>query len=485
MTNANTLVSFIKKQLGKRQLAVALQREPYIHIKTSHGIELKKGAGGVHILLDGILKKVGGTMVAVASGDADKLVVDAKNRIKVPPNHEKYTLKRVFLNEKETEGFYYGFANQTLWPLCHAVFVRPIFNPEWWHEYVRVNKKFADALIEELGDRESLVWVNDYHLALLPRLLKKRSKNIKIGTFWHIPWPTYEIARINPWRREIMDGLLGSDFIGFHRSYHVENFIDSARRDFGVIVDSEPTTITYKDRTTRLMNLPAGIDYHEILEKLDKNERHTKDLIKKDFGFDYKYLAIGVDRIDYTKGIVVRLQAIDKLLEKHPELQGHFVYLSLGAPSRISIPAYNDYNRRIKEAVHQINAKYSKGDWQPIRFVNKIIPREKIFAYYQLADACLVTSLDDGMNLVAKEFIICNDPERGMLILSKFTGAAKDLPDAMLINPYDIESVADALYDSLKMESSEKKRRNMAMKEVVRENNIYKWGIEFIKNTLS
>lgn len=484
MTNSQTLINFIKKELGNRQLIVALQREPYIHTAVDKKIEVKKAAGGVHLLLDGVLKKVGGTMVAVAGGDADQLVVDKKNRLKVPPKSEKYTLKRVFLSQEETDGFYYGFANQTLWPLCHAVFVRPVFKLEWWNEYLKVNKKFADAILEEVGDKDALIWVNDYHLALLPSLLRKKNKHLKIGTFWHIPWPTYEIFRICPWRREILEGLLGSDFIGFHRGYHVENFLASARRDLGVIVDSEPMTITYKNSTTKLASLPAGIDYHEILEKLERYKNPTKQLIKDEFGFDYEYLALGVDRIDYTKGIIVRLQAVDKFLEKHKEFIGKFVYLSLGAPSRISIPAYRDYNRRIQQTVAEINQKYAKGNWQPIRFINEIIPREKIFAYYQLADVCLVTSLDDGMNLVAKEFIICCNPERGMLILSKFTGAAKDLGSSILVNPYDTDSVAESIYQALKMEDSEKKKRNNEMKEVVKENNIYKWGIDFIKNTL-
>jgi trehalose 6-phosphate synthase len=485
MPNSTSLINFIKKQLGTRKLAIAIQREPYVHILTEDGVGLQKIAGGAHILLDGILKKTGGLMVAVAAGNADHLVVDGKNRIKVPPKQDKYTLKRIFLTREETEGFYYGFANQTLWPLCHAVFVRPVFNSDWWKSYVEVNKKFADALYDELKGKEAAIWINDYHLALLPLFLKKKTKKFKIGTFWHIPWPTYEIFRICPWRKEIMEGLLGSDFIGFHRGYHVENFIECARRDLGVIVDTEPRSITYNNHTTNVANFPAGIDYHEILEKLERHKGVTKKMIKEDFGFDYEYLAIGVDRIDYTKGIVARVQIIDKFLEKHPKYQGKFVYLSIGAPSRESIPAYHDYNERIAKIIQDVNNKYAKGDWKPIRFINEIVKRDRIFAYYKLADVCMVTSLDDGMNLVAKEFIICNNPKKGMLLLSKFTGAAKDLKSAMLINPYDTEGSADALYLALNMKEDEKEKRNLQMKEIVKENNIYKWGTDFIKETLA
>ena len=483
MINSQSLISFIKKQLGDRRLVIAIQREPYVHTKGPRGIEVQRTVGGAHILLDGILKKVGGLMVAMAAGDADQLVVDRRNRIKVPPGREKYILKRVFLKPEETDGFYYGFANQTLWPLCHAVFVRPVFEPKWWKVYTDVNRIFADAILSELRGQEAVVWINDYHLALVPRLLKKKRPDIRIGTFWHIPWPTYELFRICPWKREILEGLLGSDFIGFHRGYHVENFVDTTLRILDVMADTEPRSITYKNHVTRLANVPAGIDYHEIQERLEKYKDVKRDLIRQDFGIDAKYLVVGVDRIDYTKGIIARLNIIDRFLEKYPKYKGKLVYLSIGAPSRSSIPAYKEYNDRIDTTISKINTKYQAGSWKPIHFVKEILKRDKIFAYYGLADVCMVTSLDDGMNLVAKEFVICADPKRGMLVLSQFTGAAKDLTSALLINPYDADGGADTLLKALTMRPDEKYRRNLEMKEIVRENNIYRWGIEFIKNT--
>ncbi len=485
MTNAEDLIKFAKKTLKNRKFVVAIQREPYIHIKTADGIVLQKNAGGAHILLDGILKQLGGLMVAIAGGNADAQMADAKGRLQVPPKEKTYTLKRVFLKKKELDGFYYGFANQTLWPLCHAVFVKPLFHSSWWNEYIKVNKKFADAILEELSGQDAFIWVNDYHLALLPGLLKSNNPSLMTGTFWHIPWPTYEIFRICPWKKEILEGLLGSDFIGFHRNYQVENFIECCRRELGVIVDSEPRSIIYKDHQTKLASLPAGIDYHEIKDKLEKYKDVNKQLIKRDFGFDYQYLAIGVDRIDYTKGLIERLKIIDRFLEKYPQFQEKFVYLSIGAPSRTHIPAYKNLNREITDLVDKINWKYMTGDWQPIYFVNRVLPRDKILAYYKLADLCLVTSLDDGMNLVAKEYVICVPPEKGTLVLSKFTGAAKDLKQAFLINPYDIEGSVDALYEAINMSTAEKIKRNTQMKNVIKENNIYKWGIEFIGNTAS
>lgn len=485
MVNAEELLRFTKKNLKNKLLIVAIQREPYLHIKDGDKIKVQKATGGAHILLDGILRQVHGLMVALGSGNADSQVVDSKNRIKVPPEEGSYVLKRLFLEKKEYEDFYLGFANQILWPLCHVVFVKPVFFSHWWNSYVEVNRKFAEAILEEVGSKEAVVWINDYHLSLLPKMLKEKNPSLKIGTFWHIPWPTYEVFRICPWRKQLLEGLLGSDFIGLHRGYHVDNFVECARRELEVIVDSEPKLVTYKNHHTRLDYLPAGIDYHEIKEKLEQQKTPTKELIKKDFGFDYEYLAIGVDRIDYTKGLVERLNIIDKFLEKYPEFIGKFCYLSIGAPSRLKIPAYKKLNKEIEETVEKINSKYKSGSWQPIHFVNKIFQREKIFMYYQLADACLVTSLDDGMNLVAKEYVICAQADKGALLLSKFTGAAKDLRSAFLINPYDTEGTADALFIALTMKKEERIKRMTEMKAVVKEYNIYNWAIKFIENTIA
>jgi trehalose 6-phosphate synthase len=281
MTTPDEFISFAQKKLLGKKFTVAIQAEPYVHTSTPRGIKMEKAPGGAHVLLDGILKQVSGVMVAIGRGNADSKVVDSKGRFKVVSNKKSYTLKRLFLKKKELEGFYYGFANQTLWPLCHAVFVKPIFSPEWWQEYVNVNQKYADAIVEELGNEEGFIWINDYHLALLPKMLRERKPNLSVGTFWHIPWPTHEIFRICPWRKELLEGLLGSNFIGFHRDYHVQNFIECCRRELEVIVDTEPRSIIYKNQTTKVSNVPAGIDYDEIRELLQKQKKMDKRLIKK------------------------------------------------------------------------------------------------------------------------------------------------------------------------------------------------------------
>jgi trehalose 6-phosphate synthase len=484
MINAEDLIKYAKKTLKNKKFVVAIQREPYLHMRTPEGIKLEKVAGGAHILLDGILKQVGGLMVAIGSGNGDAETADEKGRILVPPKDKSYTLKRVFLKKKDLDGFYYGFANQTLWPMCHAVFIKPRFNPAWWESYIKVNQLFANAILDELGGQDAFVWINDYHLALLPQMLKEKNSKLTIGTFWHIPWPTYEIFRICPWRKNLLEGLAGSDFIGFHRGYHVENFVECCRRELQVIVDTEPRSILYKEHQTKLANIPAGIDYHEIKEKLEKHTNVTKNIFKKDFDIDSKYVAIGVDRIDYTKGIPERLKIIDRFLELYPEFIGNFTYLSIGAPSRLHIPEYKNHNREILDLIEKINWKYSTSTWQPIVFIDKILPREKIFAYYKVADSCLVTSLDDGMNLVAKEYVICSDNTKGMLVLSKFTGAAKDLKSAVLINPYDTEDSAILLKQALTMPKEERYKRNKQMEDTIKENNIYDWAIKFIGRTI-
>ena len=485
MTTSDDLVHNVRKVLHGKKFVVALQREPYVHVKTQKGIELQLAAGGVHSLLDGVLRKTGGLMIAVAGGDADQLVVDDRGCIQVPPNNPSYTLKRIFLKKREIEGFYYGFSNQTIWPLCHNVFVKPVFDPIWWEEYTKVNQKFADAILEEVDGEDAFVWVNDYHLALVPRMIRLANPSLHIGVFWHIPWPTYEIFRICPWRKQLMDGLLGADFIGFHRGYHLDNFIDCTRQDLGVIVDSEPKTITYHDRTTKVLNLPAGIDYREIRDVLEKDRLTSHTRIRKDFKITYEKLIIGVDRIDYTKGIPERIKILDRFFEKYPEHQGKVTYLSIGAPSRLHIVTYRQLRQQIFDLVEKINWKYRSDGWQPVYFIDKTIPREAIFSYYRAADVCLVTALDDGMNLVAKEFQICAENDRGVLVLSKFTGAAKDLRSAMLINPYDIEGSADAINAALTMTIGEKMKRNIEMKAILSEHNIYQWTQAFIQNTLA
>lgn len=485
MSNKENLEKYIRKNLKDRSFYIVTNREPYLHSKTFEGIKVIRPSGGVHTLLELIARVSQGTYIAHGAGSADKQVVDKNNCVKMPPKEKLFNLKRVFLSKKELEYFYYGFSNQTLWPLCHAVFIKPEFNPLWFESYKAVNRKFADAVLEEIGNKKAFVWVNDYHFCLLPQMLRESGKDIKIGTFWHIPWPTYEIFRVNPWAKELLTGLLGSDFLAFHRGYQVQNFVQCVQRELEAKMEHEQSRIVFKEHMTKVENLSAGIDYQEIVDLTKKRKTTRKSFMTKLFGMEIPHLILGVDRLDYTKGIVERFKMIERFLEKYPEYIEKVVYYGIMPQTRYHIPAYRAYTKSVADLAEKINWKYSTGRWNPIHYVlHGASSRDKVFQYYKHADVCLVTSLDDGMNLVAKEYVISCDAERGMLVLSKFTGASNDLRYSLQINPYNIEEGADAIYKALTMNSADKKTRNLKMREELKVNNIYKWATTFIEKTL-
>lgn len=484
MVTKKKLASLAKVLLNGKKFIVALNSEPYVHNKTLHGVKVSRGSGGAQNLLDPLLQLTGGSMVSVASGSADDQAVDKKGRVLVPPDKKKYTLRRIFLTKDELENYYNGFSNQTLWPLSHLSFVKPKFEHLWWKTYKRVNQKFTDAIVDEAKNSEALVWVNDYQLCLVPSLLKKIRPSLKVGVFWHIPWPTKEIFSICPWRKDILEGLTAADFIGFHHEQYVKNFMDCTAREMGVSVFPTDSSIHHNNHLTQLGSLPAGVDYSEITEDI-ANIPSNQDAVKDDFNINYEKLIIGVDRIDHTKGLVERLYILDMFFDKYPEHRGKVTHLMIGAPSRTYIPRYHKLTSDVSDMVERINWKYSLPGWQPILFINNSIPREKIFAYYRCADVCLVTSLEDGMNLVAKEYAICAQENKGVLMLSKFAGAARELSDAILINPYDTVETTRQLHMALTLPKSVKIQVNKKMKKILQVNNIYKWGKEFITATLN
>ncbi|OGK63148.1 hypothetical protein A2334_00865 [Candidatus Roizmanbacteria bacterium RIFOXYB2_FULL_38_10] len=459
-------------------------RAPYIHTKTQEGIKVTTNAGGVHTLLDLVAQASNAIYVAYGSGNADKTVVDSHNMIPVPPKIKSYILKRVFLSKKELENYYYGFSNQTLWPLSHAVFVKPEFHTSWWESYQEVNRKFADSILEEIGNKKAFVWVNDYHMALVPKMLKDSGKDIRVGMFWHIPWATYEIFRVNPWGKEILIGMLGSDFIGFHRGYQVQNFIQSVQRMVEAKIDFDQSQITYKNHITKVEPLPAGIDYQEIIDIKKNAKLNLKKHLNREMGTKIEYLAVGVDRLDYTKGLLERFHMINRFLEKYPQFQEKFIYYGIMPYSRTHIPVYRTYSKAVIDLCEKINWRYSHNYWTPIHLNNEGMSRDKVITYYKNADMCLITPLDDGLNLVAKECVLSYEEEVGMIVLSKFAGAADDLRHSLLINPYNIEQGADAIYQALTMPAKEKKERNMKMRNDLKSKNIYSWAIKFIEKTL-
>jgi trehalose 6-phosphate synthase len=486
MYTKQDLRKFIEAKLGDYKFVLVSNRQPYIHIFVEDEIKWYQPASGLVVALDPVLRACGGTWVAHGSGSADKKVVDAKNRIQVPPDNPQYTLKRVWLSKDEEDGYYYGFSNEALWPLCHVAFTRPIFNLSDWQFYKKVNEKFADAVAEEIGKEKAIILVQDYHFALLPAMLKKRLPNAIIAQFWHIPWPNPEAFRLCPWKNEILEGLLGNDLFGLHIQYHCINFMDTVDRELEARVDREQQIIHYQQEKTLIRSYPISVDFERLSTEANtpEVEEEMKRLVRK-YHLKDKVVAVGVDRIDYTKGIPERLRAIDRFLELYPQYREKFVYVELGAPSRVHIKAYKDLIEEIDSLTEEINWKYETDVWKPIVFIKEHCPLNTVYAFHRLANVCLVTSLHDGMNLVAKEFIACKAKDKkGALILSKFTGSARELTDAILINPYDIDAMARELRSAIEMPPNKQEERMTHMINAVAESNIYKWAMEMISDIL-
>jgi trehalose 6-phosphate synthase len=469
--------------LHERPLFVISNREPYIHEKRGKKIECLVPASGLVTALEPVLKACGGTWIAHGSGDADREVVDAQNKIRVPPEEPQYILKRVWLTKEEEKGYYYGFSNEGFWPLCHIAHTRPSFRAEDWDYYQIVNKKFAQATLEELEDAEEpMILIQDYHFALLPRLIKEERPDARVALFWHIPWPNPESFSICPWRRELLHGMLGADLIGFHIQFHCNNFLDTVDRVLESRIDWEHFAVERGGQTTLVKPFPISIAFpgQSYTSTVNKVTKPTQESLLKDLGVKGKYLGVGVDRIDYTKGIVERFKAIERFMERYPTYQGKFAFVELGAPSRTHIKEYHDLIAAVEGEVDRINWRFKTKEWQPIVFLKKHHSHEEIRPFYEGADLCMVTSLHDGMNLVAKEFISARDDESGVLILSQFTGASRELRDALIVNPYDIEEMAEAIHVALEMSLSEQKARMRGMRDTLKNRNIYYWAADLI-----
>ncbi|MFZ2960494.1 MAG: trehalose-6-phosphate synthase [Candidatus Ozemobacteraceae bacterium] len=481
------LKEYVKGKLQGSPLFVVSNREPYMHLTNGKEIDVIVPAGGLVTALDPILKVCGGTWVAHGSGDADQTVVDEKNRIKVPPEEPAYFLKRVFLSKEEESGYYYGFSNEGFWPLCHITHTRPIFREEDWSYYKKVNEKFSQAVLEELETAHgSCVLIQDYHLALLPRLIKTQRDNIRVSLFWHIPWPNPEAFSICPWQKEILHGMLGADLIGFHTQFHCNNFLETVDRLLECRIDWSEFSIHREGHTTRVKPFPIGVSFPYTFQEVHSHSDEESEFIRvvKEMRSATKILGIGVERMDYTKGVLERLQAIERFLEKYPKYQRDFIFCQLGVPSRTHIKRYNDFLAEVDAEIDRINWKFKSGDWKPIIYFKKHHSHRAIFALYQLADFCMVTSLHDGMNLVAKEFVASRADEDGVLILSSFAGAALELKDALIVNPYDTEQVAESIRFSLEMPREERAKRMRWLRHSIRENNIYRWAANLITDTV-
>ncbi|MFO0937633.1 MAG: trehalose-6-phosphate synthase [Gemmataceae bacterium] len=463
-------------RLRGRKLIVVANREPYVHQYRDGDIECIRPAGGLTTALDPVMQACGGTWVAHGSGDADRETVDESDRVRVPPEHSKYTLKRVWLTKEQEVGYYYGFANSTLWPLCHQVYCRPSFEPAHWDAYRKVNELFAQAVLEEVHDEPALVFVQDYHFALLPLMLKQQRPDLVVAQFWHIPWPNPDTFRVCPWGKEILDGMLGNDLLSFHIQIHCNNFMETVDRTVECRIDRERFAVQRQGSLTDVRPHPISVDPELAQEYLGPEWERRARQIRKRYRLGDRLLLVGVDRVDYTKGIPERLRAVDKLLETQPEWIRKFHFLQIGAPSRTHLAAYSNLNDEVEQLVETINWKYGSGDWKPVIFLNEHFNANDLFVFYRMALGCVVSSLHDGMNLVAKEFITAREDEKGVLVLSEFAGAARELPEAVLVNPFNVEQMAAAYQTVLTMSCEEQRRRMKKLRAQVDDNNIYRWA---------
>jgi len=478
------LAVHMRNKASGRIFAVS-NREPYMHVREGRKTVCIVPPSGLVTAIEPVLQACDGVWVATGNGNADRENVDASDRLRVPPEDPKYTLRRVWLTPEEETRYYDGFANEGLWPLCHIAHTRPTFRSADWEAYQRVNEKFAAALLEEMKDStEPLVFVQDYHFALLPRLIKTARPDARVAIFWHIPWPNAEAFGICPWQTELLDGLLGADLIGFHIPLHCNNFLDTVDRALESRTDREHMTVCRGGHTTAVKPYAVSVAFsggipsalQAIVTEGEEDRAEERRSLLTEFGVHAESIAVGVDRLDYTKGIVERLLAIEELLVDHPWHKERLTMVQVAAPSRTRIPSYADLHKRVDEEVRRINHRFQTSRWKPIVLIERHCNHEEVNRWYRIADVCLVTSLHDGMNLVAKEFVAARDDEDGALVLSKFTGAAVELRDALVVNPYDIAEVSEAIHRALDMPREERRVRMQQMRKQVMEHNIYRWA---------
>ena len=468
------LREILHRELRDQHVIVVSNREPYIHVRQGNSITLQRPASGLVTAMEPIMRACSGTWIAHGSGSGDRDVVDKHDRISVPIDNPSYQLRRVWLTAEEEQGYYYGFANEGLWPLCHIAHVRPTFRTSDWLQYERVNRKFADAVVAEAKSSDPIVLVQDYHLALVPRMVREKLPGATIIAFWHIPWPNPEAFGICPWRDELLDGLLGSSILGFHTQFHCNNFVDTVDRQLEARVDRETFSVSYKGQLTAIKRYPISIDWPPGVTV--PSAEVCRSVIREKHGLPHDHaLGIGVERLDYTKGLEERFRAIERLLELHPRWIGQFTFVQIAAPSRAIIPEYAEYELRVRNLTARVNARFA-AKAPPIILDVAHHEQNEVYEYYRAADLCFVSSLHDGMNLVAKEFVAARDDERGVLILSQFTGAARELPESLIVNPYDADQCAAALNVALTMPLRAQRARMRLMRSLIREFNVYRWA---------
>jgi trehalose 6-phosphate synthase len=461
------------------RLVVLANREPYVHEHVDGAIVVQQPASGLVTGIEPLLIATGGVWIAHGSGSADREVVDERSIVAVPPDDPKYSLRRIWLTDEEVSGFYEGAANEALWPLCHLAFTKPVFRQRDFEIYRAVNRRFVDAAIEATAG-PAIVLVQDYHFALVPAMLRERGSRAPIHLFWHIPWPPAEVFRLSPWSRELLEGMLGADMVGFHSLGYCRNFVESCRRILESEADLDTLTVHHKGRTTRVRRHPISIEWPAETASREEGLQVRERLeISKDV-----HLSIGVDRVDYTKGLLERLAGIERFFELHPEQKRKVVFMELASPSRMGIESYQQLNERLVAESERINERFAGDRWKPMLLVRETLSPSDLRAHYAAADSGLVTPLHDGMNLVAKEYVASCIDDLGVLILSEFTGAAEELSEAILINPYDADGIAQAIHTAIVMPPDEKRERMRALRKRLAEHTIYDWASDILRDSL-
>ena len=466
------------KKINKKRLIIVSNREPYSHEKTEEGIICRRSVGGVVSALDPLMQERRGIWIAWGSGSADFIVCNSDNEVLVPNDNPKYILKRVELSKDEIDNYYQGFSNRVLWPLFHLFIEKMHIKEEYWNFYRKVNEKFAKTVIDETNS-DDLIWIHDYQLSLVPYFIRKVRPNAKIALFWHIPWPPWEIFDSLPQRDELLEGILESDLIGFHAKSYVRNFIECAIRKRGVEVDAKKSIVKVSNNKTKVRHFPLGICYKDFAYSKE-SQYASKNASQLKERYEATHLILGVDRLDYTKGILKRLKAFELFLEENPQFRKKAVLAQVVTPSRYEIEEYNEMKKEIDETVGQINGRFGTEGWTPIKYFYRKISQQSLLEHYEAADVALLTPLRDGMNLVAKEYIASKEKE-GVLILSEFAGASEGLNEAITVNPYDIQATAGAIKIAVEMPAEEKRQRFQSMKKKVKERDADWWLKKFLK----
>jgi trehalose 6-phosphate synthase len=406
--------------------------------------------------------------------------VDQDNSLPVPPEKPAYTLRRLWLNDKEIDQYYFGLSNRVLWPLFHMSISNMFYREKHWQEYCKVNEKFAKATMKSSKGhaKNTLVWLHDFHLTLAAKSIKSKMPDLTSGFFWHIPWPVWAIYEIFPRRRELLEGILANDLVGFHTRRYVKNFLNCVKYALHADVNYKNQTVTYQGHKTQIKHYPISIDYARI-NKMSRSidtapyleKMKLKDIVKD------KIVLLGVDRMDYSKGIYEKLLAIDHFLEKYPQYQGKLVFIQKSSLSRTKLKTYRQYKYEVGQLINYINQKYERKDWQPIYHITDPYDLHRMVTLYKVADMCVVNSLMDGMNLVSKEFIAAKTNGLGVLVCSKYAGVVSELQDYLLsTDPRDIMDIADKIYEGLQVSPSKQKRYMRKMRHYLKEHDIFSWA---------